>query len=65
MPTMIKVNIQHVFKKISRSEKTAQTDSLEQFKQNSKDVSKEPEFLYKATYKVYLYKREVPGHYKV
>jgi hypothetical protein len=52
-------------KKNSRCKKTTQTNSLEQFKQNSKDVSKELEFLYKATYKVYLYKREASRHYKV
>jgi hypothetical protein len=42
-----------------------QTDSLEQFKQNSKDACKEPKFLYKATYKVYLYKKEAFENYKV
>jgi hypothetical protein len=52
-------------KKIPRSRKITRIDSLEQFKQNSKNVSKEPELLYKATYKVYLYKREAPRHYKV
>jgi hypothetical protein len=46
------------------SGKTTRKDSLEEFKKNTKDVSKEPKFLYKAQYKVYLYKREASGHYK-
>jgi hypothetical protein len=48
-PTKTKVYIQHVFKeKIQKSGKTTQKDSHKWFKQNSKYVSKEPEFLYKA-----------------
>jgi hypothetical protein len=50
-------------KKIPKSGKITQKDSLERFKQNNKDESREPEFLYKAQYKVHLYKRKAPGHY--
>jgi hypothetical protein len=61
MPKMIKAYIQHIPKENSTTwENNSKRDTkrrlLEKFKQNIKDISKEPEFLYKVAYKVYLYK---------
>jgi hypothetical protein len=64
-PTVIKAYIQHVFKENSKIWENNSNRFTQIIQENSKDVSKEPEFLYKAPYKVYLYKREAPGQYKV
>jgi hypothetical protein len=57
-PTTIKVYIQHIAKENSKIRKTTRTIHSNNSIKTLKMYPKEPEFLYKAAYTIYLYKKE-------